>query len=153
MCYLNNYNPIPIKGNQQGLTLVELMITTVIFAILLTMVAQNIFGLNNQSIKIKINQDLRSLEGALNVYYKEVGEYPSTHEGLKTLVDRSAILKVESQQKWQGPYIKSSLLNDPWERPYRYEITHEGLRIYTLGADEEEGGVSFNDDIGIHHSF
>lgn len=153
MCYLNGRKSIIIKDNQHGLTLVELMITTVIFAILLTMIAQNIFGLNSQSIKIKINQDLRSLEGALNVYYKEVGEYPANQEGLVVLVDKSAILKGISQQRWQGPYIKPTLLYDPWDKPYRYEITDEGLKIYTLGADEEEGGVSFNKDIGIYHSF
>ena len=53
--------------------------------------------------------------------------------------------------KWAGPYIDDEDVPlDPWERSYRYEVVNEGLsvRVYTLGADDSEGGSGENADIG-----
>ncbi|MGD9021674.1 MAG: type II secretion system protein GspG, partial [Lysobacterales bacterium] len=50
---------------------------------------------------------------------------------------------------WNGPYIKNSLLKDPWNRPYVYRAPgeHGDYDISSLGADGQVGGDGNNADI------
>ena len=140
---LTHYQSVNQMTRSQGVTLVELMVLSAIFAILITMVTQNIFGINNESRVIEVNQNLRSIEGALSVYRKELGDYPSNEEGLTVLIE------TQSTPDWQGPYLRDDLLSDPWNRPYYYERTASHYRLYTLGADGKEGGTHLNEDISL----
>lgn len=140
---LTHHRAIYPLNHSRGVTLVELMVLSAIFAILITMVAQNIFGINNESRVIEVNQNLRSIEGALSVYRKELGDYPSNEEGL------SVLIKAQSTPDWKGPYLRADLLSDPWNRPYYYERTPSHYRLYTLGADGKEGGTHLNEDISL----
>ncbi len=140
---LTHYQAVNPMIRSRGVTLVELMVLSAIFAILITMVTQNIFGINNESRVIEVNQNLRSIEGALSVYRKELGDYPSNEEGLTVLIE------TQSKSNWQGPYLRDDLLSDPWNRPYYYERTPSHYRLYTLGADGKEGGTHLNEDISL----
>lgn len=140
---LIHHQKINQMARSRGVTLVELMVLSAIFAILITMVTQNIFGINNESRVIEVNQNLRSIEGALSVYRKELGDYPSNEEGLIVLIEAQAT------PDWKGPYLRADLLSDPWNRPYYYERTASHYRLYTLGADGKEGGTHLNEDISL----
>lgn len=140
---LMHHQAVNPMTRSRGVTLVELMVLSAIFAILITMVTQNIFGINNESRVIEVNQNLRSIEGALSVYRKELGDYPSNEEGLTVLIE------TQSTQDWQGPYLRADLLSDPWNRPYYYERTALHYRLYTLGADGKEGGTHLDEDISL----
>ena len=140
---LTHYKTVNQMTRSRGVTLVELMVLSAIFAILITMVAQNNFGINNESRVIEVNQNLRSIEGALSVYRKELGDYPSNEEGLTVLIE------AQSTSDWQGPYLRDDLLSDPWNRLYYYERTPSHYRLYTLGADGKEGGTHLNEDISL----
>jgi general secretion pathway protein G len=50
---------------------------------------------------------------------------------------------------WNGPYIKTSLLKDPWGQPYKYSVPgeHGDFDIESLGADRQRGGEGKNADI------
>ena len=53
--------------------------------------------------------------------------------------------------RWKGPYVKEKDIIDPWDRPLRYDcpgIHNQDFDIYTLGADDQEGGEGENADIG-----
>ena len=140
---LTHYQAVNPMTRSRGVTLVELMVLSAIFAILITMVTQNIFGINNESRVIEVNQNLRSIEGALSVYRKELGDYPSNEEGLTVLIE------VQATSDWQGPYLRADLLSDPWNRSYYYERTASHYRLYTLGADGKEGGTHLDEDISL----
>jgi general secretion pathway protein G len=51
---------------------------------------------------------------------------------------------------WDGPYLKKAdSLIDPWGRPYIYRFPgeHGDYDLYTLGADDQEGGEGENQDL------
>ena len=81
----------------------------------------------------------------LDLFALDVGRYPSTEEGLQALVADTGGIK-----KWNGPYLKKSLIpQDPWgnEYHYRYPGEHGAYDIYSLGADNTEGGEGEAQDV------
>ena len=86
----------------------------------------------------------KSGRDALVAFRIQMGDYPSTGEGLKALVERPE----KRKDRWRGPYLKSEVaLLDPWGRPYQYRSpavrSTSGYDLWSLGAD----GVVSNDDI------
>lgn len=126
---------------KQGFSLVELMILSVIVAILIVMFSQNVLGINDESKMIKAHQNLRSIEGALSIYRDDLLRYPSNEEGLKALVESP------NDPNWKGPYIKADILIDPWGIPYYYELTKMQYLLITLGQDRKMGGKKLNQDV------
>ncbi len=127
---------------RQGFSLVELMILSVIIAILIVMFSQNVLGINDESKITKAHQNLRSIEGALSIYRDDLLRYPSNEEGLRALVESS-----NHDPRWKGPYIQADILVDPWGIPYYYELTDHQYLIITLGQDRKIGGRKLNQDI------
>ena len=68
-------------------------------------------------------------------------------EGLEVLVIASA----ELEETWNGPYLKRSMLLDPWKNPYEYradgEINPGSFDLISYGADGQDGGEGDNEDI------
>lgn len=126
---------------KQGFSLVELMIISVIVAILIVMFSQNVLGINDESKITKAHQNLRSIEGALSIYRDDLLRYPSNEEGLRALV------KSSNDPRWKGPYIQAEILVDPWGIPYYYELTPAQYLLITLGQDRKMGGKKLNQDI------
>ena len=88
---------------------------------------------------------IQSLGGTLDLYRLDVGGYPSEDYGLDALIERPA-----GAERWDGPYLrKREMLIDPWGRPYAYRQPgeHGEFDLYTLGADNAEGGEGENRDV------
>lgn len=126
---------------KQGFSLVELMILSVIIAILITMFSQNVLGINDESKLTTAHQNLRSIEGALSIYRDDHAHYPNNEEGLSALVEPS------DNPLWQGPYIQKEILIDPWGIPYYYELTDTEYLLITLGQDQKMGGKKLDQDL------
>ncbi|MBC8218464.1 MAG: type II secretion system protein GspG, partial [Planctomycetes bacterium] len=90
---------------------------------------------------------LALVEYALERFAIDCGRYPDDSEGLDALLTPPADL----EDKWQAPYLKASLLVDPWETPIVYraegEINPGSYDLISLGADGEEGGEGDSEDI------
>ena len=55
-----------------------------------------------------------------------------------------------SVDQWNGPYLrKSTIRKDPWGNEYSYVAPgeHGDFDIYSLGADNSDGGEGENRDI------
>lgn len=76
--------------------------------------------------------DLTTLRIALEVFHKDCGRYPSTRETLLPL------LRPSKATGWDGPYIKT-LLNDPWQTPYRYSLSAGVVHLTSDGPDKKPG--------------
>ena len=76
------------------------------------------------------------LESALELYKLDNGDYPSQEIGIDILANE------------QKKYI-NGIPNDPWGIPYRYRYPGKfrNFDIWTLGADNSEGGLDENSDI------
>jgi general secretion pathway protein G len=128
----------------RGFTLLELLVVMVIIGLLVGYVAPRYFQQVGKS-EVKIAQaQIESLQKALDIYRLDTGQYPSTEQGLKALVERPA-----NEPKWAGPYLKKSVPLDPWGRPYLYRYPGERseLDLTSLGKDGQPGGTGEAADI------
>lgn len=135
------------RSAEHGFTLVELMVVIVILGLLATIVAINVIPSGEKAKVIKAKTDISTIEGALDNYKLQNDVYPTTAQGLQALV--TAPDGADPAKYQRGGYIKR-LPNDPWGRPYLYASPgqHGDADVWTLGADNKEGGEGADADIG-----
>ena len=125
-----------------GFTLLELLVVLVILTLLASIVGPRVLdqlgGAKSKTAAVQI----ADIEKSLDLFKLDVGRYPSTAEGLRSLVSRP-----DNLAGWNGPYLRGELPNDPWGRPYRYSAGGAGFELLSLGADGEPGGDGENADI------
>jgi len=124
-------------------TLIELLLVMVILATLAAVIVPKFTKRSEQARITAARADIANLEVALDAFEVDTGRYPTTDEGLRSLIEEPADVR-----GWHGPYIKRGLPKDPWGRPYVYTCPGEhntsGYDIYSYGPDGREGG---GDDI------
>ena len=128
------------KG-QRGFTLVELLLVLVILSLIAGLVLPGIIG-KAESAKAKAaSSQISRISMSVESFYLDTGNTPSA---LEELVNEPPGVK-----GWTGPYIKNSLLKDPWGQPYQYRIPgeHGDFDIQSFGADRQRGGEGKNADI------
>lgn len=137
--------PIPNLNRNAGFTLLELLVVLVILGLLAGYVAPKYFAQVGKS-EVKVAQaQIGALEKALDQYRIDTGRYPSNEQGLAALNAKPA-----DEAKWDGPYLKKTVPNDPWGKPYQYKMPgeHSEVDIYSFGRDGAAGGSDDNADIG-----
>ena len=130
-----------------GFTLLELLVVVVIIGLLAGFVAPRYFDQVGKSNTKVTKAQIDSLEKALDQYRLDLGHYPNTELGLPALITKPS---TENETRWQGPYLKRALPNDPWGRPYLYRSPGENGRdydLFSLGADGQLGGTGENIDV------
>lgn len=137
---------IQAKKKQAGFTLVEVMVTMTIIAIMGTIVVINVLPRMNQARSDKAKIDIARLSQALEYYNLDTSTYP---ENLDALVSEQSggSTSGDARANPEG-YIKI-LPDDPWGNAYLYAYPGENGRfdIWSYGADGEEGGEGNDADI------
>ena len=137
------------RRRESGFTLVELMVVIVILALLAGIVAYNVIPNGEKAKVVRAKSDISTIEGALDLYKLQNNSYPTTAQGLDALINPPAGTDASSYQK--GGYLKGRKVpTDPWNRPYLYASPgqHGDYDVWTLGADNKEGGEGSDADIG-----
>ena len=143
---IGRQSPCPL-AKPRGFTLLELLVVVVIIGLLAGFVAPRYFDQVGKSNTKIAKAQITSLEKALDQYRLDMGYYPNTELGLAALLGKPS---TDSEIKWQGPYLKKALPNDPWGRPYLYRSPGENGRdydLFSLGADGQLGGIGENIDV------
>ena len=124
-----------------GFTLVELLLVLVILAIIAGLVLPGIIG-QAEGAKVRAaDSQITRLSMSVQTFYLDTGRMP---ENLGELADEPG-----NATGWNGPYVKKSLLKDPWGRDYEYRAPgeHGDFDIWSMGADGQTGGEDKNADI------
>lgn len=98
--------------------------------------------IENSRMKIANTNVLETLPGALETFMIDVGDYPTTTQGLDALLTAPN----GTEDRWKGPYITTGII-DPWgsEYQYVYPSIHEDVNfdIWSFGKDK----IQSSDDI------
>jgi general secretion pathway protein G len=133
------------NSKQQGFTLLEIMVVIVILGVLASMIVPNLMGNKDKADRQKVVSDVIALENALDMYKLDNGSYPSTEQGLESLLTEPSGSPEPRNYREDG-YIKR-LPQDPWGNDYVLNNPgdHGRIDILSVGPDGEEGT---DDDIG-----
>jgi len=139
---------MPQVGQQQrmqhGFTLLELLVVMVIIGLLTGIVGPKLFKNIGKSEVKAAKAQIDSLGKALDQYRLDTGHYPTTEQGLNSLVTKPA-----NETKWEGPYLTKAVPADPWGRPYLYKNPgeHGDYDLFSYGKDGQVGGSGDAADI------
>ena len=135
-----------LKADESGLTLIEIMIVIVILGLLATVIAPNVLPQRDKAKVAKAQHDIAVLETALQLYSLNVGDYPTTEQGLQALWEPPNPIPENWEKAVEKPLFKDSWGNN---YVYLYPGNHQGYDydLYSLGKDGKEGGDSFDADI------
>ncbi|ANE55616.1 MULTISPECIES: type II secretion system major pseudopilin GspG [Methylomonas] len=129
----------------RGFTLLELLVVLGIIAMLAGIVGPQVMKHMGASKTKAARVQIEDLAAALDMYKLDEGRYPTTQQGLAALVEKPAEAK-----RWNGPYLrKDKIPLDPWNQEYHYVFPgqHGKFDLFSLGADEKEGGEGEDQDI------
>ena len=133
---------------QRGFTLIEIMVVVVILAVLIAVVVPRVMDRPDQARITKVENDIRALESALDLYRLDNFTYPNTEQGLRALVERPS---GDAARNWRSGGYVNRLQLDPWGNAYQYQRPGRDGRefdLFSLGADGRPGGTDINADIG-----
>lgn len=133
------------QRRQGGFTLIEIMVVIIILGLLGAVVGPRLLGNVGKANTDTTRLQIENLSAALDLYYLEVGDYPTTDQGLAALIEKPADVDT-----WNGPYLKKRKIpTDAWREPFIYRSPGENgpYDLYSLGKDGTEGGEGENADI------
>ena len=130
--------------HEVGFTLLELLVVMVIIGLLASFVGPRYFSQVGKSEIKAARAQIDALEKALDQYRLDTGHYPAMDHGLGALVSRPP-----NEAKWDGPYLKKAVPQDPWGNAYVYRIpgAHGEYDLVSYGKDGQPGGTGEASDI------
>jgi len=139
---------VPRLRAARGFTLIEIMVVVVIIGLLAAVIVPTVISKVDEARVSKAKQDIQALEAALLEFRLDNSKYPTTEQGLAALTMQPTDPSI---RHWRpGGYVQR-ISKDPWGYDYHYENpgTHgKDFDLYTLGADDQQGGDGTNADIG-----
>ena len=129
-------------GRQAGFTLIELLVVMVIMASLVALVVPNLLGQVDKAKPKTARTQIANFATAVEMFKLDVGRYPKEGEGLEALRQDPSGVK-----RWDGPYVKKKIPEDPWDKAYVYRTAGRDFEILSYGADGAEGGSGLDADI------
>jgi general secretion pathway protein G len=135
------------RGDELGFTLIELLVVLAILGLLIGFVAPAMIRQLGSAKHRVAEQSIERIAGILDLYRLDVGNYPTTEQGLESL---SAAPNGVSG--WSGPYVKDATgFKDPWGRAFEYRSPSQraghSFDIVSLGADGRSGGEGEDADL------
>jgi general secretion pathway protein G len=133
------------RESSDGFTLVELLVVLAIIGLIAALVAPRVLNYLSTAKVETAKIQIKNLQSALELYSLDVGNYPTTEDGLAALAKQPT-----SAVNWHGPYLKGAdELRDPWGHQYVYvaPVDDKDAVVRSLGRDGKEGGTDLDGDI------
>jgi general secretion pathway protein G len=138
------YHSKNILNRQEGFTLVELIVVVIIIGLLSGLVLPQFIKQSEKATAKAAKAQIELLGTALDTFRLDVSRYPTSQEGLQALTQKPG-----GVDRWDGPYLKKDVPNDPWGKPYIYKSPgdHGPYDILSYGADGVPGGEENDRDV------
>jgi len=135
-----------VKTKQRGFTLLELLVVLLIIGLLAAFVGPKYFAQIGKSQAQVARAQIEAFDKALDQYRIDVGQFPTTEQGLAALFTQPA-----NVGGWRGPYLKKAAPADPWGKAYVYKNPSSAVNrdydIISYGKDGKEGGAGDDADV------
>jgi len=93
------------KKRQGGFTLIELMVVIIILGVLAGLIIPRVMGRPDEARQAKAKMQIESLESALKLYKLDNGNYPTTEQSMKALVEAPTAGNLPRNWR-QGGYLE-----------------------------------------------
>lgn len=131
------------RNSRSGLSLLEVMIVLAIMALVVGIAAPRIVGSFGRAKSQTAQVQMANIRAAVQLFYLDVGRYPSEAEGLEALLNVP-----QGTVNWRGPYLeKESGVIDPWGRRFEMHLDGAGFAITSYGRDGQPGGEGEDADL------
>jgi len=129
---MNQQTQKTLNRRRRGMTLIEIMVVITILGLIAAAVGVAVIPQLEAAKRDTAALDIKSLEGAMKLYYTKKGKYPDTATGLQGLIEVQAL---------------EAIPKDPWSNDYVY--MNEGGKpvIVSYGSDGTAGGEGNDADI------
>lgn len=128
----------------RGFTLVEVLLVLIILVIIGSIVVPNLFGVKDKADIDAARAQVNAMGTVMDLYRLDMNKYPGAIKDLNEAPSDGALA-----DKWNGPYLKSSMKPDPWGNEYQYaspgKKNTSGFDLWSNGPDGQSGS---EDDIG-----
>ncbi len=133
--------------DQKGITLIEMMVVIVIIGILATIIFTRVSDRPEQARRTKAAVEIRQMQTALELYKLDNREFPTTEQGLSSLVSQPSTGNIPSNYPRSGYMDK--IPQDPWGYEYVFICPgiHGDYDLESYGPDGEDGGQEKNEDV------
>lgn len=141
-------NPIrsSFAASARAFTLLEILVVLAIIGLLVglgvTKFGSAFSSSQGQVAQLFVNNSIKT---PLTQYRIDMGDYPSTQDGLQALL----VAPQGAGDRWKGPYLDvngGKLPLDPWGQPYNYVYpgTHnkDGYDVFSFGPKKQAGDES-----------
>ena len=106
----------PQAIREAGFSLLEVLVVIAILGMLIGLVAPAALRQLGSARGSVAKQSIERLGGILDLYKLDAGAYPTTAQGLQSLVQQPSDVAA-----WNGPYVKGNTVPlYPWNHPYIY---------------------------------
>jgi general secretion pathway protein G len=134
------------RALRSGFTLLEMVIVLGIIAVLLGGSIALIGGIGDSAKMQRVDADFNSLGSAIEGYKLNAGNYPTTQQGLKALIERPTTSP--QPRRWVKVIPKGKIPQDPWGKDYRYAFPgSKNASTFELVSNGPDGIPNNQDDI------
>lgn len=138
---------------ERGFTLIEIMAVVLIMGLLMAVVGVNIKGQIDKARLQTARAQLIQLESALEFYRMDNSRYPTSEQGLMSLVVKPTI-EPQPRNFPPGGYLQRggpAAMEDEWGNKFFYDSPGQhnvhSFDMWSLGADGAPGGEDADADI------
>jgi len=141
-----------LETRRRGFTLIEIMAVVLIMGLLAGIVGTVVVNQIDQARTQTARAQIKQLESALTFYQMDNGRFPTSEQGLRSLVEKPSGAP-EPRNYRPGGYLQGGVVpSDPWGIPYQYaspgQRNPHAFDLWTLGADGQPGGEGPDADVG-----
>lgn len=137
--------------HNRAISLIEVMVVLLIIGLVSSFAFMNFMPTVEKAKVDTAKAQMKNFKMILRKYKLDNGFYPTTAQGLKSLIEKPVTEPVP--ENWQtGGYLDAnSVPKDPWNNDYIYEFPDpnnpDSFLLKSLGTDGKEGGEGNAEDI------